>query len=88
MRHADAHHITVDVKTNERELQLSVRDDGVGLNPAHRGRGLGLIGIDERVKELHGTVIISPDGARGTTVAVRLPVPAPIPETPLASAAG
>lgn len=87
-RHADAHNIAVDVKTKDRELQLSVSDDGVGLNPAHRGRGLGLIGIDERVKELHGTVIISPDGARGTTVAVRLPLPAPLTEAPLARAAG
>lgn len=87
VRHADAHHITVDVTTKERELQLSVSDDGVGLNPAHRGRGLGLIGIDERVKELQGTVVISPDGGRGTTVAVRLPLPAPVTEAPLASTA-
>ena len=75
------------VKTTDRELQLLVRDDGVGLNPAHRGRGLGLIGIDERVKELGGTVVISPDGARGTTVDVRLPLPAVVTEAPLASAA-
>jgi signal transduction histidine kinase len=88
VRHADAHHITVDVKTKERELQLSVSDDGVGLNPAHRGRGLGLIGIDERVKELHGTVVIATDGAHGTTVAVRLPLPSWETEVPLASAAG
>lgn len=88
VRHADAHYIAVDVKMRDRELQLSVRDDGIGLNPAHRGRGLGLIGIDERVKELHGTVMISPNGARGTTVAVRLPLPASVTEAPLASAAG
>jgi len=88
VRHADAHNIAVDVTTQDHELQLSVSDDGVGLNPAHRGRGLGLIGIDERVKELHGTVIISPDGARGTTVAVRLPLPARLSEAPLASVAG
>ena len=87
VRHADAHHITVDVKTRDRVLQLLVRDDGVGLNPAHRGRGLGLIGIDERVKELGGTVVISPDAARGTTVDVRLPLPAVATEAPLARAA-
>src|SRR5688572_12292454 len=87
VRHADAHHITIDVKTRDRALQLLVRDDGVGLNPAHRGRGLGLIGIDERVKELGGTVVISPDAVRGTTVDVRLPLPAVATEAPLARAA-
>jgi signal transduction histidine kinase len=60
VRHADAHRIAIDIKTSDRELQLLVRDDGVGLHPAHRGRGLGLIGIDERVKELllHNTAEI------------------------------
>ena len=87
VRHADAHRVSVDVSADERELQLTVSDDGVGLNPSHRGRGLGLIGIEERVKELHGTVMISPDDTRGTTVAVRLPLPAPVTEAPLARAA-
>jgi signal transduction histidine kinase len=90
VRHAGAHNIAVDVRTSDhdRELHLSVSDDGVGLNPEHRGRGLGLIGIDERVKELQGTVVISPHGTQGTTVAVRLPIPAPLTEAPLARAAG
>ncbi len=88
VRHADAHNIAVDVSTTDGELQLLVSDDGVGLNPAHRGRGLGLIGIDERVKELQGSVAISPHGTSGTTVAVRLPIPAPLTEASLARAAG
>jgi signal transduction histidine kinase len=88
VRHADAHNVAIDVTTSGSELLLSVIDDGVGLNPAHRGRGLGLIGIEERVKELHGTVIISPNAARGTTVAVRLPLPVLHQEAALARAAG
>lgn len=88
VRHADAHHINIELILDGHELRLSVTDDGVGLTPSHRGRGLGLIGIDERVKELHGTVIISPTGPRGTVVAVRLPVRAASAEGPLARAAG
>ena len=88
VRHADAHHIAIEMHANERELRLSVSDDGVGLNPSHRGRGLGLIGIEERVKELHGAVMISPIGIRGTAVAVRLPLPAALREAPHARAAG
>jgi signal transduction histidine kinase len=88
VRHAGAHHIAVDVRASDRELQLSVSDDGVGLNPAHRGRGLGLVGIDERVKELQGTAVISPRAAGGTIIAVRLPIPVSGAEAPLARAAG
>jgi signal transduction histidine kinase len=88
VRHADAKNIQVGVTTTEGQLRVSVSDDGVGLDPAYRRTGLGLLGIDERVKELHGTVTISPEAERGTTLAVRLPLPAPIMEAPLARAAG
>lgn len=88
VRHADARNIQVGVTTAEGQLRVSVSDDGVGLDPAYRRTGLGLLGIDERVKELHGTVTISPEAERGTTLAVRLPLPAPIMEAPLARAAG
>jgi signal transduction histidine kinase len=86
-RHADARRIAIDASTNGRDLRLSVSDDGVGLNPSHRGRGLGLIGIEERVKELNGTVLISPTGHRGTVVAVHLSLPAVPEEALLAGAA-
>jgi signal transduction histidine kinase len=88
VRHADAKNIEVRVTTDAGQLQVSVSDDGVGLDPAHRGKGLGLRGIDERVRELHGTVAISPEQEKGTTLAVRLPLPAPMMEVPLARAAG
>jgi signal transduction histidine kinase len=88
VRHADAKNIQVGVTTDEGHLAVSVSDDGVGLDPAYRRKGLGLLGIDERVKELQGTVTMSPEAERGTTLAVRLPLPAPIMEAPLARAAG
>lgn len=86
-RHADADSITIEVRASDDELRLSVQDDGVGLNPSHRGKGLGLIGLHERVKELDGTATISANDIRGTTVAVRLPLPASVTEAPLASVA-
>jgi signal transduction histidine kinase len=88
VRHADARHITVDAKASDDELKLWVRDDGVGLDTARRGKGFGLIGLHERVKELQGAVVISSNGGRGTTVAVRLPLPALATEAPVARAAG
>ena len=78
VRHAHAQNVKIRVQTRDGYLRVSVTDDGVGLNPVRRlnGPGLGLRGIDERVRELEGTMAISPEAGGGTTVAVQLPLPA------------
>jgi signal transduction histidine kinase len=40
-----------------------------------RRTGLGLRGIEERVKELDGTMTIASAVGKGTTLAVQLPLP-------------
>ena len=88
VRHAHAENVAIRLQMGDSHLQVSVTDDGVGLNPGRRRNGLGLRGIDERVRELKGTTIIAQDAGGGTTVAVRLPLPARITEVPRARAAG
>jgi signal transduction histidine kinase len=87
-RHAKATHIRIAVAADNGQLRVSVSDDGVGFDPSQRHRGLGLRGIDERVRELEGTLTISRNGRTGTTLLVRLPLPVPMMEAPLARAAG
>ena len=88
VRHAEAKNIRIHVRADSGQLRVSVSDDGVGLDPGHRRKGLGLRGIDERVRELQGTMTISPAANRGTTLVVRLPLPIPFTEVPRARAAG
>ena len=88
VRHAHAQNVKISVQARDGHLQVSVTDDGVGLNPIRRRNGLGLRGIDERVRELEGTMTISREAGGGTTVAVQLPLPAGITEVPRARAAG
>lgn len=87
VRHAHAENIRVSVQAQGGCLQVSVTDDGVGLNPGRRRNGLGLRGIDERVRELDGTMAILQEAGGGTTVAVRLPLPAGVTEVPRARVA-
>jgi len=89
VRHAHPDAIRVGITAREAQLHVDVTDDGVGLDPARRRTGLGLRGIEERVKELEGTLRISRQPLGGTTLDVRLPVP-PLEahEVPLARAAG
>ena len=85
VRHARATAIRVHVGAREDSIDVSVRDDGIGLDPQRRARGFGLHGIEERVRELGGTVAISSDPGAGATLAIRLPLPM---ERAVARAAG
>jgi len=76
IRHAQAQSIQVAVLGDADHLDVSVTDDGVGIDPAKRGSGLGLRGIEERVRELGGVMSILSAAGKGTRLAIRLPLPA------------
>jgi len=86
VRHGRPTRVEIAVDTDDRDLCVSVTDDGSGLDPARRKEGLGLRGIEERVRELGGTFTFTGSPGRGTRLAIRLPLPAA--EVDLARAAG
>jgi signal transduction histidine kinase len=88
VRHAKARSITVNVTGHDDGLKVSVSDDGIGFDPARRRDGLGLRGLEERVKELDGDMTITSAIGQGTTIALHLPLPASTTEVRLARAAG
>jgi signal transduction histidine kinase len=88
VRHATAQSIKVRVVDHADRLDVSITDDGVGFDPARRRDGLGLRGIEERVKELQGAMTMGSVAGEGTTLAIRLPLPERTPEVALARAAG
>lgn len=80
-RHARAKHVTIRLVREPKELTIEVADDGVGFDPAARDRagdrrpgpgGLGLVGIEERVHLLGGTLTIRSAVGRGTSIRVRV----------------
>jgi signal transduction histidine kinase len=88
IKHARADRIDVRVTDAAGGLVVVVRDNGVGMDPMKRASGLGLRGIEERVRELRGTMSIKSAAGAGTTLTVRLPLPAREPEVLRARAAG
>lgn len=74
-RHAHAKSIHVAVLGEDGQISVSVRDDGAGFDPGTaRGRGLGLLGMHERVLELRGELKLTSAPRRGTLLAARIPV--------------
>src|SRR3989441_72843 len=72
-RHSEARSVVITLGTHEDRYIVRIEDDGKGFVPSPEARGLGLIGIDERVAEMGGTVeIVSAPGA-GTKIFVSIP---------------
>jgi signal transduction histidine kinase len=88
VRHARASHIAVSVSRQADCLAVSITDDGVGFNPAQRAGGLGLRGIEERVRDLNGVLSIKSAAGAGTTLTLKVPLLADAPEVAHARAAG
>jgi len=72
-RHANARTVEVEVKREDRLVRFSVRDDGAGFETRFV-RGLGLLGMEERVRRLGGRFEIDSRLGRGTRIAAELPL--------------
>ena len=88
VKHARAHRIQVTVTDEHDGLAVSIQDDGIGLDPGRKAEGLGLRGIEERVRELGGTMRIRSAAGAGTTLNIRVPLPPRSSEVLRARAAG
>ena len=89
VRHAGAQKVEISIAGTPKALTVSIVDDGKGFNPSARQHGgLGLRGIEERVKELHGKLTVHSAPDAGTTVKLSLPIRQTIKEDRLARAAG
>ncbi|MFC5513209.1 ATP-binding protein [Massilia jejuensis] len=77
-RHAQATHVTVELRRGHcgEQLRLSIEDDGCGMavegvTPA----GFGLIGMRERVANLQGRLRIGSAPGQGVRIEAMLPIP-------------
>jgi PAS domain S-box-containing protein len=80
-RHAEASSVLISIAHINGNVALEVSDDGKGMSPEKLaeiqlgGFGVGIRGMQERVRQLCGTINIDSNRA-GTRVSVTIPVPA------------
>ncbi|MDX1688160.1 MAG: histidine kinase [Candidatus Promineifilaceae bacterium] len=81
LRHADASHITITLACNNGLFEGSLADDGRGFEPkafqlnGQRTRGLGLLGMHERINQCGGQMEIDSAPGRGTRIRFSIPLP-------------
>jgi signal transduction histidine kinase len=78
-KHAHATSCRVYLQRLPYSLLVTVEDDGKGMEPEQvdgkeTGRGVGLVGVRERVSRLGGTVQLEAPADKGTRLTIELPV--------------
>lgn len=75
-RHSQAREVVISMQCSGQQLQVVVRDDGVGFDTivVGKGRGFGLFGMRERLLALGGRLRIASAPGQGTAVTITLPL--------------
>jgi signal transduction histidine kinase/ligand-binding sensor domain-containing protein len=80
-KHSGASTVTLRVEQLDRDLVITLGDDGCGFDPAAVSTGNGLANIRDRLSELGGSATITTAAGEGTTVRFVLPLDAATPAT-------
>jgi len=82
VRHAGAETVLLEVAENGGVLEVDIEDDGRGFDvadvggPSPSGRGLGILGMHERMELIGGSAKVASSPGGGTRVSLRVPIPA------------
>lgn len=73
VRHAHARSVRIQVSGGSSDVRLAIEDDGDGFD-TRNARGLGLMGMAERVRNAGGHLQVDSSPGHGTTLSVMLPL--------------
>jgi two-component system sensor histidine kinase UhpB len=73
IKHAHARAAVIRLK-RDRNLELTIHDDGIGFNPEKKTAGIGLRNIRNRVGFYNGEVTITSSPGKGCTMSVMIPL--------------
>jgi signal transduction histidine kinase/ligand-binding sensor domain-containing protein len=79
MKHAQATEVDFRITRTKEQMTMTIRDNGVGFNPANRSSkggksGFGLTGMEERADSLGGNFRVRSAPGQGTVMTVEIPL--------------
>ena len=79
LKHAQATTVTIYIRINAVYIEIEIRDDGQGFDPAsvQNQGGMGLVSMRERIQRLDGSLTILSSAGHGTRIQVRVAIPPP-----------
>ncbi|QGJ71929.1 Hypothetical protein PBC10988_36420 [Planctomycetales bacterium 10988] len=75
VRHSQSEHVSVKLIQHQDHLEMEIRDEGIGFQPAQLQQGgFGVQGIQERTEFLGGSCMIESEPDNGTVLAFEIPL--------------
>lgn len=70
VRHGHAKRIMIEIFLDKGWIKLKIKDDGLGCKTINKG--FGLSGMEERVRNLNGTINFCSDGLKGFAISIKI----------------
>jgi two-component system sensor histidine kinase UhpB len=74
LRHAEASHCVIELRSNDGRIDLTVSDDGRGMPSIIEGEAIGIEGMRERALLAGGSLAVEPGDGAGTIVRLSVPL--------------
>jgi PAS domain S-box-containing protein len=73
LNHAQAKHVTINIRESDDHIELSITDDGKGFDTSLQPEGAGLQNMQRRAVSINAELIVTSQPAKGTVVLVKVP---------------
>jgi signal transduction histidine kinase len=74
IKHSKARRIKVLLKTEDKNIQLCIEDDGIGFDTSQKRNGIGLTNIYDRIRLYHGSVNLITAAGEGCLLTIKIPI--------------
>lgn len=74
-KYAEASKVVIRLRRTAQMVQLTVRDNGRGMDLGKKKKGMGMIGMRERVESLAGTFEVRSSPGKGVAILIAIPLP-------------
>lgn len=74
LKHAEASELDLQFFVHDQELVMTIEDNGKGFDSQHASQGIGLQNMKARTESLAGTMEVSSQPGKGTSIMIKVPL--------------